>query len=379
MKTLIIALNLVLHATITPAQLKLSGNIKGLAEDEIVQLNDLEKDQVFCSAKVIGDSFEMLLPKLTSKKYIISLKKAKLGKELWIEDTNIHIEGDLQELIADPLKNSKEFLNTLTISGSSTQLEEDSFYLSIASELRALDTLLHPYEYIYALQPQFSDFESLPRKRDSIENIININKIKYIVSKPSSSFSAFMFLTLLRDNNLNRRDYQDINQAFKSINNSSHYGKIVKSVLTGNYYPLQKGIPFIDIMLKDTNNITRKLSDSVGTLTILNFWETDCPASFPDHGLLMLYHAKYKEIGLAVYSISIDGNPDEWKMHIKKEKLPWINVIDPHGFFSTTAVKYGVNAVPRNILIDKTGKIIDMHFQLDSNESENTIRSLLSK
>ena len=47
-----------------------------------------------------------------------------------------------------------------------------------------------------------------------------------------------------------------------------------------------------------------------------------------------------------------------WKDVIKSQELNWIQLSDLKGWESEAIVKYGLNIIPANVLIDPTGKII---------------------
>jgi len=52
-----------------------------------------------------------------------------------------------------------------------------------------------------------------------------------------------------------------------------------------------------------------------------------------------------------------------WFNIIEKDKLGWINVSDLRGSENEGALRYGINAIPDNILIDKNGIIVARYIE----------------
>lgn len=359
------------------AQIKLSGEIAGLGKDETVELYDREKDELINSGVVKNERFAMQLHSLPYKKYLLYFKNAKAGIIVWVEGSNIHIKGQLSDLTVDPLKDSKEFLRPFHISGGPTQRVEDIFYKDLTEGLLLLDTLLHPFEYIYSLQPAFNDFASVQRRADSIKQLIIKKKTDYIKTRPQSLFSSYLLISFFPGNQLTAQQFNDLFIQFTPSNKQSYYGRIINTILKDGYSPIQKGVHFKDIMLKDSNNITRNLSSLKGKPVILTFWSTTCPAAILNNKILLSLYNKFNKSGLEIFAVSIDRNAGKWKQAVKNEGLSWINLIDENGFNSITALKYGIRSIPRNFLIDSKGVIIDADLEIDSNEIEGRIKELL--
>lgn len=58
--------------------------------------------------------------------------------------------------------------------------------------------------------------------------------------------------------------------------------------------------------------------------------------------------------------ISLDqaGKKDEWMKAIHKDELTWTQLSDLKFWNNEVAQQYGVGAIPENLLIDPSGKII---------------------
>ena len=106
-----------------------------------------------------------------------------------------------------------------------------------------------------------------------------------------------------------------------------------------------------DIILKNAEGKTQKLSELKGSLIIIDFWSTQDAASAVHNAELKklwnLYHSK----GLNIYQVSLDTEKAEWIYALQQQKLPWTSVYDPRGSAGAAAMSYNVHSVPSNILI----------------------------
>jgi alkyl hydroperoxide reductase subunit AhpC len=92
-------------------------------------------------------------------------------------------------------------------------------------------------------------------------------------------------------------------------------------------------------------------------------------------GVVKLY-SKYKDQGFEVFGVSIDAKKRDWINAVAQDKITYTQVNDKAGWYSKTAEKYGVNAIPNTFLLDKTGKIVAI--DLDEEQLEAKIQSLLN-
>jgi len=109
---------------------------------------------------------------------------------------------------------------------------------------------------------------------------------------------------------------------------------------------------------KDTNGKLVKLTDYKGKYVLVDFWASWChPCRAENPNVTAAYH-KYKEKGLNILSVSLDGNRKSWLEAVAHDKLEWTQVSNLKAFDDEAAVKYGVHAIPSNFLVDPNGIII---------------------
>jgi peroxiredoxin len=67
---------------------------------------------------------------------------------------------------------------------------------------------------------------------------------------------------------------------------------------------------------------------------------------------------EYNKKGFTVLGVSCDNDKAKWLKAIADDKLTWNHVSDLKGWGNEAAKLYGVNSIPSNLLLDKSGKII---------------------
>ena len=67
---------------------------------------------------------------------------------------------------------------------------------------------------------------------------------------------------------------------------------------------------------------------------------------------------------------SIDEDPRKLQQYLAKNKLPWVQVYEPGGFSSPTAIQLGIAIVPTMMLIDKSGKVVNRNVAISDLDRE---------
>ena len=120
------------------------------------------------------------------------------------------------------------------------------------------------------------------------------------------------------------------------------------------------GVMAMNFTQNDTLGNPVSLTDFRGQYVLIDFWASWCgPCREENPNVVKAFH-DYKDKGFTVLGISLDqpGKKDEWLKAIRKDQLTWTQLSDLKFWNNEVAQLYGVGAIPENLLVDPSGKII---------------------
>jgi thiol-disulfide isomerase/thioredoxin len=103
-----------------------------------------------------------------------------------------------------------------------------------------------------------------------------------------------------------------------------------------------------------------KLEDFKGKYVYIDVWATWCGPCRAEIPSLKKIEEKYHDKNISFVSISVDVQKDleKWKALIKDKELGGVQLFADNNWNSQFIKEYGINSIPRFILIDPTGKIV---------------------
>lgn len=111
---------------------------------------------------------------------------------------------------------------------------------------------------------------------------------------------------------------------------------------------------FVNIEGEEVN-----LSDLKGTLVYIDIWATWCGPCIAEHPHWDKMKEEYKDKDLSFLTVSIDDTKDPWVKMVNDKKMDGLQWFAENAWKSELAQHFMVNAIPRFLLLDKEGKIID--------------------
>lgn len=128
-----------------------------------------------------------------------------------------------------------------------------------------------------------------------------------------------------------------------------------------NLIGLRKGEPSPGFTYPDKNGNNVSLEDLRGKYVYIDVWATWCGPCKREIPYLKEMDEEYKGKNIAFVSLSIDKmeNKDKWLKMIEDEDLRGIQVIADKDWNSDFVTAYNIQGIPRFILLDQEGNIVN--------------------
>jgi len=119
----------------------------------------------------------------------------------------------------------------------------------------------------------------------------------------------------------------------------------------------QTGQPAPKFTLKNNDGRLFGLDDFNGKVVYIDLWASWCGPCRAETPSLKRLYEKYKDDTRVVFiSIAVNDKLNDWKIALEKDKPEWLQLYDSDGIVSKLYMAY---AIPKFILIDKKGKIVN--------------------
>ena len=142
----------------------------------------------------------------------------------------------------------------------------------------------------------------------------------------------------------------------------------------------QTGLNFGDLapelMYKNTNDKTIKLSSLRGKIVLIEFWASWCRPCRVENPNLVALHKKMSPKGFKIIGISLDKKKSSWLQAIEDDGLIWDHVSHLKYWEDPIAKEYHVKQLPASLLLDKEGRIVATN--LKTSELEIQLNNLLN-
>ena len=329
----------------------ISGNIGGLTDGTVYLKQRVGGETVIIdSAKSVSGKFILKGTIEVPDQYAVVLGERKQIPIL-LENKAIQITG-----MSDDLRNA-------TITGSTSQ-----------DELKALDAkgniLNEKMKDIYGKYndakkaDNAADQAKYEKQLDSLDNVQTAVFKDFITGSPNS-FVAPVILSRIQygmeaeeiDGYLKKFSPEVMKS--KSAKSLADHVLVLQSVSVGKIAP--------DFTQNDSIGNPVKLSDvySKHEYTLVDFWASWCGPCRGENPNVVAVWKDFNAKGFHVMGVSYDTDKAKWLKAVATDKLTWTQVSDLKGWSNATAKIYGINSIPANLLLDKTGKIIGKNLRGD--------------
>jgi peroxiredoxin len=335
-------------------------------------------------AKGIVDGKMVILKTQNENGIIFNLDTVK------VKDGKFEIKGKVKEpsmfaLFVSGIQQPVPFI--LETGEISVKIDKDSIWKSKVSGTYSNDAFQTFNENLNVFQKKLLDYQNnnvqkliaAQQKKDKLE-IENLNKgyssiqknmDEYMTKYPDENPRSFISLLLL-ERTFSSPTF-NLDKVKKTFNNFDESLKITKpgiliakklkviednkkKIKSTNTVELLKKAP--DFTAKDPNGKIISLKQSLGKVTIVDFWASWCgPCRKENPNVVALYN-EFHSKGLNIIGVSLDNELNEWKNAIQKDKITWTQVSNLKKWSDPVAKLYEVEQIPSTFILDSNGTIV---------------------
>ena len=172
-----------------------------------------------------------------------------------------------------------------------------------------------------------------------------------------------------------KRIYQEMEKEDRSIEYAGiikeKLGKWMKTKLPKNA-ELKSDMASSGFKLQGINGKEVSLDDFKGKVVYVDFWASwcgPCRQQFPYSKVLHEQLSEKQKKQVIFLYVSIDNTEDIWKKAVNDLQLEGVNALSPGGWNSFVVKYYHISSIPRYLLIDKKGNVVDQNAKRPSDNA----------
>jgi len=124
---------------------------------------------------------------------------------------------------------------------------------------------------------------------------------------------------------------------------------------------MDPGVQGYEFTYKDINGKDVSFSDFKGKYVYIDVWATWCAPCKAEIPYMKKLEEEYHAADIVFVSVSVDKPKDKekWEKYVNEKEMKGVQLFSDDAFNTNIARDYKINSIPRFLLFDKEGKIID--------------------
>lgn len=180
---------------------------------------------------------------------------------------------------------------------------------------------------------------------------------QYTASHPKSFISVVLVQSALSypdaDIKKIQSRFDDLDTSLKNSIVGKNFEKTIAKLKTVNVGRKAPNFSAPDIAGKAVS-----LNESIGTVTIIDFWASWCPPCRKENPNMVALYKEFHDKGLNIIGVSLDKDAAKWKEAIAKDGLVWTQVSNLKYWDDPIAQKYGVESIPATFVLNQYGVVV---------------------
>ncbi len=232
------------------------------------------------------------------------------------------------------------------------------------------ENLLALGNYKNYLNAYYADLSSENAKKDSIAtDIAYLKTVSKEVKSPE--IKEYLLYGAAKYNVSYTKELQNYHDIFMANSTNEEHKKDITEKYN-KLIKLSKGEPspkFVDY--ENFAGGTTSLDDLKGKYVYVDVWATWCGPCKREIPSLKELEKEYHNKNIAFVSMSIDrkNDYDKWRTMVKEKELSGVQIYAPNDWKSDFVTDYGILGIPRFILIDPEGNIVDSNAPRPSSDT----------